>query len=58
MRREADDDEGPRRFIRSWLRFDEARPVRTRMLRNFAMLAATLLAASGLLVLVSSVLRR
>jgi hypothetical protein len=47
MRPDADD--GPRRFIRNWLRFDETRPVRARKLWMLAATVALLLAASALL---------
>jgi hypothetical protein len=49
MRRETEDD-GPRRFVRRWLRFDETRPVRARMLWQLVATVALLLIASAMLV--------
>jgi hypothetical protein len=48
-----DADEGPQRFIRNWLTFDEGRPVRTRMRTMWKLIAtvAIFLAASALLAL-------
>ena len=43
------DDDGPRRFVRNWLTFDEARPVRQKLLRTFAATVLALLVASALL---------
>jgi hypothetical protein len=47
MRPDADD--GPRRFIRSWLSFDETRTVRARRVWMLAATVAVLLAATALL---------
>ncbi len=49
MRPDADD--GPRRFIRTWLTFDDARPVRARKMWMLAATVAILLVASALLAL-------
>jgi hypothetical protein len=44
-----DADDGPRRFIRTWLSFDKTRPVRARKVWMLAATVAMLLAASALL---------
>jgi hypothetical protein len=44
-----DGDNGPRRFVRSWLSFDETRPARARKMWMLAATVAMLLAASALL---------
>ena len=49
MPRGPDVDDGPRRFIRKWLRFDEARPMRFRKLWMLIATLLILLAASALL---------
>jgi hypothetical protein len=46
-------DDGPQRFVRRWLRFDESRPVRVRMLWKLMATVGVLLVASALLVWVS-----
>jgi len=46
-------DDGPKRFARNWLMFDEARPVRPRLLRNFIAVVAIGFAAVALLAIVS-----
>ena len=48
------DDDGPRRFIRKWLTFDEARPMRIRKLWMLIATVMALLAASALLALFSN----
>jgi hypothetical protein len=53
-----DADEGPRRFIRNWLTFNENRAVRAGMSRKFLVIAASLMAASALLAVTSSLLHR
>jgi hypothetical protein len=47
-------DTGPRRFIRRWLAFDEARPMSIRKLWMLIASVLLLLAASALLALLSS----
>jgi hypothetical protein len=42
-------DDGPRRFIRNWLSFDEQRPVRHRLVWPFVAAVVGLLVASALL---------
>jgi hypothetical protein len=49
-----DVDDGPQRFIRKWLTFDEARPMRVRKLWMLIATVLTLLAASALLVVFGS----
>jgi hypothetical protein len=49
MLRGPDADDGPRRFIRSWLSFDETRPVRARKVWMLAATVAILLAATAVL---------
>ncbi len=49
MPRGADADDGPQRFVRRWLTFDEARPMRVRKLWMLIGAVLTLLAASALL---------
>jgi hypothetical protein len=49
MPRGPDADDGPRRFIRSWLSFDETRPVRARKVWMLAATVAILLAATAVL---------
>jgi hypothetical protein len=53
-----DPDEGPRRFIRSWLTFNESRPVRMRMLWKLIATVVMFLIASALLALFSGHLQR
>jgi hypothetical protein len=43
-----DAEDGPRRFIRQWLSFDEARPMRIRKLWMLIATVMALLAASAL----------
>ena len=43
------DDDGPQRFIRNWLSFDEAKPMRIRKLWLLIATVMALLAASALL---------
>jgi hypothetical protein len=57
-RRGPDADQGPRRFIRSWLRFDENRPLRIRTLWKLLAAVMTLLVASALLAWFSGHLQR
>jgi hypothetical protein len=47
-------DKDPRSFVRSWLRFDESQPVRTRLLWRFIAVVAACLAASALLALIGA----
>jgi hypothetical protein len=54
MPRGPDVDDGPQRFIRKWLTFDEATPMRIRKIWMLIATVAMLLAASALLVLFSS----
>ena len=54
MPRGPDVDDGPQRFIRRWLTFDEARPMRVHKAWLLVATALALLAASALLVLFSS----
>jgi hypothetical protein len=44
-------DDGPRRFIRTWLSFDETRPVNARKIWMLAVTIALFVAASALLAL-------
>ena len=44
-------DDGPRRFVRRWLSFDETRLVRTRLVAKFVAVIALMLLASALLAL-------
>ena len=44
-----DAEHGPRRFIRNWLTFDEAKPMRSRRLWMLIATVMALLAASALL---------
>jgi hypothetical protein len=48
------DDDGPQRFIRKWLTFDETRPMRIRKIWMLIATVVMLLSASALLVLFSS----
>jgi hypothetical protein len=54
MPRGPDVDDGPQRFIRKWLTFDEATPMCIRKIWMLIATVAMLLAASALLVLFSS----
>lgn len=54
MPRGPDVDDGPQRFIRKWLTFDEARPMRIRKIWMLIAAVLMLLAASALLVLFNS----
>ena len=49
MPRGPDVDDGPQRFIRKWLTFDETRPMRGRKLWMLIAAVSILLAASALL---------
>jgi hypothetical protein len=51
MPRDREADDGPRRFIRTWLRFDEHAPRRMRTLWKLIATVAVLLTASGLMAL-------
>jgi hypothetical protein len=53
-----DADEGPRRFIRNWLTFNENRPPRVRTMWRLIATVAIFLVASALLALFSSHLYR
>jgi hypothetical protein len=55
-RRDADD--GPQRFVRNWLRFDEQAPQRVRTLWKLLATVTMLLAVSGLLAIASGLLHR
>ncbi len=50
-------DDGPKRFARNWLAFDESRPTRPRMLRNFIAVVATCFAMTALLAVISAMTR-
>lgn len=50
-------DDGPKRFARNWLMFDETRPTRPRLLRNFVIVVAACFAAAALLAIVSAMMR-
>ena len=50
-------DDGPKRFARNWLMFDEARPTRPRLLRNFIAVVAISFAAAALLAMISAFTR-
>lgn len=50
-------DDGPKRFIRNWLMFDESRPARPRLLRNFIVLVAASFAVTALLALIGALMR-
>jgi hypothetical protein len=47
------DDEWAKRFARNWLMFDERRPTRPRLLRNFIAVVAACLIATALLAILS-----
>jgi len=49
VRRGRDDDDGPRRFVRNWLRFDEHAPQRRRTMWKLIATVAMLLVASATL---------
>jgi hypothetical protein len=51
-------DEGPRRFIRNWLTFEENRPVRTRTMWKLIATVAILLVACALLAWLGGPLQR
>jgi hypothetical protein len=53
-----DADEGPRRFIRNWLTFDENRPPRVLMIWKLIATVAILLLACALLAWLSGHLQR
>ncbi len=46
-------DDDPMRFARNWLTFDEARPTRPRLLRNFIIVVAMCFAVAALLLAIS-----
>ena len=46
-------DDGPKRFMRNWLTFDESRPVRPKLLRNFVLVVAACFAAAALMAIVN-----
>ncbi len=46
-------DDGFKRFARNWLMFDETRPVRPRLFRNFITVVAIGFAAAALLAIVN-----
>jgi hypothetical protein len=54
MPRGPDVDDGPQRFIRKWLTFDEARPLRIRKLWMLIAAVLMLLAATALLAVFSN----
>jgi hypothetical protein len=58
MRPDPDGGDGPRRFIRNWLRFDETKPVRVRMVWKLMAAVAMLLIASAVLAVVSGLQHR
>jgi hypothetical protein len=58
MRPGPEADDGPRRFVRRWLRFDETKPVRVGMLWKLIAAVAMLLAASAALAWLSGHLQR
>lgn len=47
-------DDGPRHFVRNWLRFDERRPVQVRLLWKFIAVVAACLAFSAMLALIGT----
>jgi hypothetical protein len=57
-RRDPDADEGPRRFIRNWLTFDENRPLRTGTMWKLMTTVAIFLVACALLAWFSGHLQR
>ena len=50
-------DDGPKRFVRKWLTFDDSRPTQPRLLRNFIAVVAACFAATALLVIISAMTR-
>lgn len=50
-------DDGPMRFVRHWLTFNDARPARPRLLRNFVAVVVASFAVTALLAIVSVVIR-
>ena len=50
-------DDGPKRSARNWLIFDDRRPVRPKLLRNFIALVAMCFATVALLAIVSATMR-
>ena len=50
-------DDGQKRFVRNWLMFDEARPTRPRMLRNFVAVVATIFVVIAILAMVNATQR-
>jgi hypothetical protein len=58
MARGPDNNDGPRRFIRNWLTFNDRRPLRTRRVALLIATIAILLIASALLALFSDHLPR
>ena len=57
MSKQNSNDDGPKRFARNWLMFDESRPTRPRLLRNFVAVVATCFAVTALLAIVNAVMR-
>ncbi len=53
-----DNNDGPQRFIRNWLTFDDRRPLRLRRITLLIATIAVLLIASALLALFSNHLSR
>ena len=58
MPRGPDADDGPQRFIRNWLTFNDSKPLRLRRLSLLIATVATFLVASALLALLSGHLPR
>ncbi len=58
MARGPDHNDGPRRFIRNWLTFDDRRPVRIRRITLLIATIAILLIVTALLALFSNHLPR
>jgi hypothetical protein len=56
--RRRDDDDGPRRFVRKWLRFDQARPTRPALAWKFVVTVALVLIVSAVLAWISAHMRR
>jgi hypothetical protein len=50
-------NDGPRRFARNWLMFDESRPTRPRLLRNFILVVAACFAVTALLAIINAMTR-
>jgi hypothetical protein len=58
MQRGPDANDGPQRFIRNWLTFNDGKPLRLRRLSLLIATVATFLVASALLALFSGRLPR